>query len=168
LSKKGQAIEGASKMVKIPRKTGPDADTFSCGHPSRGPSAPTANGHQGGVMSYVQPIQSSAEFKASDLDFDENVRTLANGSVALRQGDNGEATANSLGALLRRVSGNSTREIDTLIGDLRDLREKLRSDGDRIHRDIVEYAALSQQVMQLSKIISESVKRLPDAPPAAG
>jgi hypothetical protein len=44
------------------------------------------------------------------------------------------------------------------------LREKLRSDGDRIHRDIVEYAALSQQVMQLSKIISESVKRLPDAP----
>jgi hypothetical protein len=73
-----------------------------------------------------------------------------------------------LSALPRRVSGNSTREIDTLIGDLRDLREKLRSDGDRIHRDIVEYAALSQQVMQLSKIISESVKRLPDAPGADG
>jgi hypothetical protein len=47
---------------------------------------------------------------------------------------------------------------------LRDLREKLRSDGDRIHREIVEYTALSQQVMQLSKIISESVKRLPDTP----
>jgi hypothetical protein len=119
-------------------------------------------------MSYVQPIQSSAELKATDLDFDENVRTLANGSVALRQGDNSEMTANSLSALLRRVSGNSTREIDTLIDDLRDLREKLRSDGDRIHHDIVEYAALSQQVMQLSKIISESVKRLPDAPPTAG
>src|SRR5260370_41442689 len=71
--------------------------------------------------------------------------------------------ANSLSALLRRVSGSSTREIDGLIGDLRDLREKLRSDGDRIHREIVEYAALSQQVMQLSKIISESVKRLPDS-----
>ena len=70
--------------------------------------------------------------------------------------------------MLRRVSGNSSREIDTLIGDLRDLREKLRSDGERIHHDIVEYAALSQQVMQLSKIISESVKRLPDAPGADG
>jgi hypothetical protein len=121
-------------------------------------------------MSYVQPIQSSAEFKATDLDIDENVRTLANGSAVFRQGDNSnsDATANSLSSLLRRVSGNSTREIDTLIGDLRDLREKLRSDGDRIHREIVEYAALSQQVMQLSKIISESVKRLPDAPGADG
>ena len=119
-------------------------------------------------MSYVQPIQSPAGFKATDLDLDENVRTLGNSSAALRQVENGEATANSLGALLRRVSGNSTREIDTLIGELRDLREKLRSDGDRIHGDIVEYAALSQQVMQLSKIISESVKRLPEAPPASG
>jgi hypothetical protein len=118
-------------------------------------------------MSYVQPIQSSAEFKATDLDVDANVRTLAS-SAAFRGGDNSsnDPTANSLSALLRRVSGNSTREIDTLIGDLRDLREKLRSDGDRIHREIVEYAALSQQVMQLSKIISESVKRLPDAPSA--
>jgi hypothetical protein len=117
-------------------------------------------------MSYVQPIQSSADLKATDLDLEENVRTLATAGAAFRQGDssNSDATTNSLSALLRRVSGNSTREIDTLIGDLRDLREKLRSDGDRIHRDIVEYAALSQQVMQLSKIISESVKRLPVAP----
>lgn len=134
----------------------------------RGPSAPTANGHQGGVMSYVQPIQSSAEFKAVDLDVEENLRTLTNAGSFSRQGDNSntDATTSSLSDLLRRVSGNSTREIDTLIGDLHDLREKLRSDGERIHRDIVEYAALSQQVMQLSKITSESVKRLPDAPGA--
>jgi mevalonate pyrophosphate decarboxylase len=117
-------------------------------------------------MNYVQPVQSSGDLKSADLDIEENVRTLAHNSTAFRQGDtaNGEATANSLSALLRRVSGSSTREIDGLIGDLRDLREKLRSDGDRIHREIVEYAALSQQVMQLSKIISESVKRLPDCP----
>src|SRR6516162_10066652 len=103
-------------------------------------------------MNYIQTVQSSAELKTADVDIDQNVRTLAAGSVAFRQGDaNSEATASSLGALLRRVAGTSTRE-------------KLRSDGDRIHRDIVEYAALSQQVMQLSKIISESVKRLPDAP----
>ena len=55
-----------------------------------------------------------------------------------------------------------------MIGNLHDLREKLRADGERIHRDIVDYAALSQQVMQLSKIISESVKRLPDTPGADG
>jgi hypothetical protein len=121
-------------------------------------------------MSYVQPIQSSAEFEAVDLDVEESVRTLTNAGAVIRQGDNSntDATTSSLSVLLRRVSGNSTREIDTLIGDLRDLREKLRSDGERIHREIVEYAALSQQVMQLSKIISESVKRLPDAPGTDG
>jgi hypothetical protein len=117
-------------------------------------------------MSYIQPIQSSTEFKATDLEVNENVRTLANGGAVSRRDENSnsDATANSLSSLLRRVSGNSTREIDTLIEDLRDLREKLRSDGDRIHREIVDYAELSQQVMQLSKIISDSVKRLPEAP----
>jgi hypothetical protein len=120
-------------------------------------------------MNYVQPIQSSGDLKQSD-NIEDNVRTLVHTSAAFRQGDtaNGEATASSLSALLRRVSGTSTREIDSLIGDLRDLREKLRTDGDRIHRDIVEYAALSQQVMQLSKIISESVKSLPDSPNTEG
>ena len=115
-------------------------------------------------MNYVQPIQSAGDLKQSDNTEDNDT------SAAFRQGDtgNGEATASSLSALLRRVSGTSTREIDSLIGDLRDLREKLRTDGDRIHRDIVEYAALSQQVMQLSKIISESVKRLPDSPNTEG
>jgi hypothetical protein len=121
-------------------------------------------------MNYVQPILSSADVKPTDLDIENNVRTLAHSSAAFRQADNpnSEATASSLSALLRRVSGTSTREIDTLIGDLRDLREKLRNDGDRIHREIVDYAALSQQVMQVSKIISESVKRLPEAQNAEG
>src|SRR5262249_22022878 len=113
----------------------------------------------------TDPIISRVETKGG-LDVEENVRTLVSAGAVFRQGDNsnGDATANSLSALLQRVSGNSTREIDTLIRDLHDLREKLRADGERIHRDIVDYAALSQQVMQLSKIISESVKRLPDTP----
>ena len=98
-------------------------------------------------MSYVQPIQSSTEFKTKDVDVDENIRTLANSGAVFRMGDSSinDPTASNLSTLLRRVSGNSTREIDTLIGDLGDLREKLHSDGDRIHREIVEYAALSQQ-----------------------
>jgi len=36
-----------------------------------------------------------------------------------------------------------------------------------VHRDIVEYASLSQSVVQLTKIVSEGmthVKRVPDAP----
>ena len=55
-------------------------------------------------------------------------------------------------------------EIDSLINELQTLRRKLHTDGDRIQRDIAEYGELAQQVMQLTKIISESVKKLPTAP----
>ena len=56
------------------------------------------------------------------------------------------------------------QEIDNLISDLQTLRKKLQTDGDRIQRDIAEYAELSQQVMQLTNIISDSVKKLPRGP----
>jgi hypothetical protein len=66
-----------------------------------------------------------------------------------------------LGTLLRQVSKTSIGEIDGLIVELRTLHKKLQSDGDRIQRDIAEHAELSHQVMQLTKIISDSVKNLP-------
>ena len=56
------------------------------------------------------------------------------------------------------------REIESLIGDLQSLRKKLHTNGNRIQRDITEYAELNQQVMQLTNIISESVKKLPATP----
>ena len=116
-------------------------------------------------MNFVQPIEPVDDPKTAEVDLDGSIRKLAHSGAAFRQGEpNSETSANNLGALLRRVSGTSALEIDSLIGELQGLREKLHSDGDRIHRDIVEYAALSQHVMQLSKIISESVKRIPDAP----
>jgi len=52
-------------------------------------------------------------------------------------------------------------EIDNLIGEFEGLRRRLQTDGDRIQREIEEYKALSQQVMQLTKIISEGVHKLP-------
>lgn len=66
-----------------------------------------------------------------------------------------------LGTLLRQVSKTSIDKIDSLIVELKSLHKKLQTDGDRIQRDIAEHAELSQQVMQLTKIISDSVKKLP-------
>ena len=55
-------------------------------------------------------------------------------------------------------------EIDNLISELQTLRRKLQTDGDRIQREITEYAELSQQVMRLTTIISDSVEKLPCGP----
>ena len=77
------------------------------------------------------------------------------------EGNDGEMSGEHLGNLLRQVSKASVGEIDGLLSELQTLRGKLRTDGDRIQRDIAEHAELSQQVMQLTKIISDSVKKLP-------
>ena len=66
----------------------------------------------------------------------------------------------NLGDLLGRVSKNSTGEIDSLIGEFQRLRGTLQTDSERIQRGIEEYAALSQQVMQFTKVISESMEKV--------
>jgi len=66
----------------------------------------------------------------------------------------------SLSDLLSRVSRSSTGGIDSLIGEFEQLRGRLRTDGERIQRAIEEYNALSQQVMEMTKSISESVEKV--------
>ena len=57
--------------------------------------------------------------------------------------------------------------MECLINELHTLRGKLQNDSDRIQRDIAKYAALSEQVMQMTKIIADSVHKLPDTPGAS-
>ena len=113
-------------------------------------------------MSVVKPAGS---IKADMADGEGNIRELRD-AAAFRPSEHneGEMTANNLSTLLGRVSGTSTREIDNLIGDLQTLRKKLQTDSNRLQRDIADYASLSQSVMQLTKIVSDSVKKLPDIP----
>jgi hypothetical protein len=72
----------------------------------------------------------------------------------------GEMPTENLSSLLARVSENSTSQIDDLVGDFGRLREKLQTDRERIQREIEEYSRLSQQVMQLTRTISEGVEKV--------
>ena len=80
------------------------------------------------------------------------------------ESSSGAMSGEHLGNLLRQLSRTSLGEIDSLISELQTLRRKLQADGDRIERDIADYAELSHQVMQLTAIIFDSVKKLPGAP----
>jgi hypothetical protein len=75
------------------------------------------------------------------------------------ESNDSETQAGNLSDLLNQVSKNSTNEIDSLIGEFQRLREKLQTDGEHIRHDIEKYAELSQQVMQMTKVISESVEK---------
>ena len=67
-----------------------------------------------------------------------------------------QATAN-INSLLDRVSGSSVTEIDGLIADLRNVRDFLHAEGERVQREIASYAQLSQVAMTSVKIIAESM-----------
>jgi hypothetical protein len=54
------------------------------------------------------------------------------------------------------ISVQSIQEIDHLIEGLQGLREKLNNDGDRLHREIAQYGAFSQSVVELTKIVSDA------------
>ena len=129
-------------------------------------------------MSPVKPLDAKPLDGSIETEVEGNIRELMRRDGAgFRQGPqqasnqainhgagDSEVSANNLNTLLRRVAGNSAREIDDLIGELQNLRDRLDADGHRVQRDIMDYADLSQAVMQLTKIISESVKKLPGSP----
>ena len=77
-----------------------------------------------------------------------------------------ELSGNSFDVLLSQVSEKPKQEIENIIDELQTLHNKLEADRSRIHRDIVEYTGITQQVMQLTTIIADSVKSLPST--AAG
>lgn len=59
------------------------------------------------------------------------------------------------------------REIDGLINGLKNLREKLQGDGNRVQRDIAGYVSLGRSVDEFTKIVSANVahvKNASDAP----
>jgi vacuolar-type H+-ATPase subunit I/STV1 len=104
--------------------------------------------------------------QSSEIDFGGNIHELLATRDAIRQADiaGDEIAVNSVGPFLRRIAESSRREIKHLIDELQTLDKKLETDGDRIQRDIEEYANLGLHVMQLTTVIADSVRELPDTP----
>ena len=73
--------------------------------------------------------------------------------------DDGQHVANRLTFLIDQVAGSSIQEIDHLTARLQALREQLHEQGERVQREVVEYAALSQSTMQSTRIISDNLAR---------
>ena len=103
--------------------------------------------------------------QSSEMVLGGNIHELlvTRASDAIRQADiaSDEIAVNSVAPFLRRISEASRRKIKHLVHVLRTLDRKLETDGDRIQRDIEEYTELSKHVMQLTTIVSDSVKSLP-------
>jgi hypothetical protein len=110
----------------------------------------------------------AGETMAAEMEGEIREFVRRDAAVLRRPPENdGEVVAGNISSLLQRVSGSSVQEIDRLIADLQTLRDRLELEGERVRRDIVEYATLSQAAMQSTRIIAESLthwKKVPDAP----
>ena len=74
-----------------------------------------------------------------------------------RLSDESKETGADYSSLVSQISGQSVYEVDHLIEGLQGLREKLNNDGDRLHRQIAQYGAFSQSVIELTKIVSDGM-----------
>jgi hypothetical protein len=87
-----------------------------------------------------------------------------------RPRETGDAGVDNISSVIERVSGASVAEIDRVIAELTRVREMLRTEGERVQREIAGYATLSQAAMTSMKIIAESVitwkSQNPQAPEA--
>ena len=71
--------------------------------------------------------------------------------------EGGDMAADNINSLIQRVAGQSIGEIDHVIGELTRVRDMLRSEGERVQREISGYASLSQAAMTSMKIIADSM-----------
>jgi hypothetical protein len=103
------------------------------------------------IMSDLKP----RDLTRSDKSAGSNIRDLPpqqNGAFG-RPNDKGEQAFSLIG----RVTLESTCEIDRLIDDLNKLRRRLEDEGNRVQRDVADHSAFSQSVIQLTKIVSDSM-----------
>jgi hypothetical protein len=112
---------------------------------------PSENGRQseGAVMSINESSKAAAAFEI-------DMRGLL-GAKGDRASDVRKEPGSDYSSLVSQMSDRSVHEVDHLIAGLQDVRAKLNSDGDRLHREIEQHAALSQSIIQLTEIISDSV-----------
>ena len=102
--------------------------------------------------------------KSSEPEIEVNIRTLVWDSASARKAVDAEDDQMSpadLTASVRELSRVSIDEVDRLISELQTLRRTLKTNGERIERDIAEYATLSSQASQITKIVIDGVKQLP-------
>ena len=73
--------------------------------------------------------------------------------------DPANSATENLNVLIRQVSGASLEEIDRVIRELENVRDMLRNEGERVSREIADFARLSHATRSATKIIVDNLKQ---------
>jgi len=105
-------------------------------------------------------VDQAAEAAAVATAVEGEIREFVRRDVSIfrrNQPEGGESAADNISSLIQRVSGASIGEIERVIAELTNVRDVLRSEADRVQREISGYASLSQAAMNSMKIIADSL-----------
>ncbi|HZP69525.1 MAG TPA: hypothetical protein VFB29_06225 [Pseudolabrys sp.] len=131
----------------VPEKTGPEAYA-----PRKSPER--TESEQAAVTAFEGEIR---EFVRRDVAFLRRHRNDPEVPAT-------EPVIDNLNVLIRRVAGASMEEIDRVILELQGVREMLRTEGERVGREIAGYASLSHAAMTAMKVIGDSLTQWKSAP----
>jgi hypothetical protein len=99
----------------------------------------------------------SIDGSTNDLTtFETDIRDVLR-TTTPRLSDASRVAGNDYSGVVSGISVRSIQEIDNLIKSLQALRQKLDSEGDRLHRQIAQHATFSQSVIELTKIVSDGM-----------
>jgi hypothetical protein len=117
-------------------------------------------------MTTIRPGRPADEELPSALpagsEFEGEIREFVRRDVApvrkpLAAEGGGDLAVSNINTLVQKVSSSSVQEIDKLIAELQSLRNYLQSEGERVQREIMNYAQLSQATTNSTKVIAESM-----------
>jgi hypothetical protein len=111
-------------------------------------------------MTAITPSGQLTDEMSTSGEFEGEIREFIRKDVApwrRRPEPANETPGESISMLVQRVAGASMSEIDNAIDELRAMRDYLRTEGERVQREVADYATLSQTAAASMKTISESV-----------
>ena len=119
----------------------------------------------------LETEQTAAAATAAVEQVEGEIRAFVRRDMSLfrrRQAEGGDAAVDNVSSVIERVSSASVGEIERVMAELANARDMLRSEGERVQREISGYASLSQTAMTSMKIIGDSlVQWKSQSPPLA-
>jgi hypothetical protein len=111
----------------------------------------------------IKPERGPASLpKVGDASFEGEIREFIRRDVAPRRARNeaptaGDPAADHVNKLINQVSGVSMEQIDRVILELQGIREMLRTEGERVTREISGFASLNHAANTAMRVVAESL-----------
>ena len=112
-------------------------------------------------MTAIRSDRGPASLPKADA-FEGEIREFIRRDVAPRRTRNepptaGDPAADHVNQLIGQVSGASMEQIDRVILELQGVREMLRTEGERVTREIAGFASLNHAANTAMRVVAESL-----------